>query len=186
MHIDTTGIIEFTIINHLGVIFLICPHCKKKLVDGSYYCPSCKTVVTPITQSKSNLAIKKLKRSIITLCIGALTSCCLFFITNSFTNPNSVEFVKAGLLDIYDTQTIGTAFENYFTNTSWESFETDNGELVVEFIGNFESETETSTCLIQFTLYPEEDTFEITYYELNGQPQNYEALINLLDNIYPQ
>ena len=97
---------------------------------------------------------------------------------------NPIDFIKNGVIDIYDTQNLGTAFERYFTNPNWISFETEEGEIVVEFTGEIQSSGTLSTCLIQFTIYPNEDNFEITYYELNQQSQTSEQLISLLDSIY--
>ena len=94
--------------------------------------------------------------------------------------------VQSGVIDLYDSEPIGTSFNHYFTNPHWESFETDTNEIVVEFTGELQSENSISNYLIQFTVYPNRHTFEITYYERDGESQTYESLLSLLDNIYLQ
>lgn len=162
---------------------MICSNCKKKIAKGTYYCLYCGTTIHS-SNTSSILGFKKIKRSLTTLSISIITLCCLFFFINSFNRLNPVDFIKTGVIDIHDTQDLGTAFEHYFINPNWISFETGEGEIVVEFTGEIQSHDTLSTCLVQFTIYPDEDTFEITYYELDQQSQTYEQLITLLDSIY--
>lgn len=162
---------------------MICSNCKKKITEGEYYCLYCGTA-TNSSNTTSIIGFKKIKHSLITLLISIIILCCLFLFINSFPKSDPVDFIKTGIIDIYDTKNLGTAFERYFTNPNWISFETEEGEIIVEFTGELHSSDALSTHLIQFTIYPNEDNFEITYYELNQQSQTYEQLITLLDSIY--
>ena len=162
---------------------MICSNCKKKITEGEYYCLYCGTATNRFNIT-STIGLKKIKYSLITLLISIIILCCLFLFINSFPKSDPVDFIKTGVIDIYDTKNLGTAFERYFTNPNWISFETEEGEIIVEFTGELPSSDALSTHLIQFTIYPNEDNFEITYYELNQQSQTYEQLITLLDSIY--
>jgi hypothetical protein len=59
-----------------------------------------------------------------------------------------VEIVRNGVLALYDSTTVGKAFEGTFQNAKWSSFETPKGAVVVQFDG-----TVTSSALKQASLY---------------------------------
>lgn len=167
-----------------GVIHLKCPHYKKKLSLNTYYCDYCGKAL-PI-QKTSTLEFNKtnIKIGIITLVI--LIGCALLCLNLFKSQSTPINQVQSGVIDFYDSEPIGTSFNHYFTNPHWESFETDTNEIVVEFTGELQSENSISNYLIQFTVYPNRHTFEITYYERDGESQTYESLLSLLDNIYLQ
>jgi|GEM_PF-4165579 len=54
--------------------------------------------------------------------------------------PDPVESVKAMVMSDFPTTTIGKAFDAAFDNPAWKSFETDNGQTVVEFTGTVTEE----------------------------------------------
>ncbi|TVM31605.1 hypothetical protein [Oceanidesulfovibrio marinus] len=57
-----------------------------------------------------------------------------FFLLAACT-VDDVEVVKNGMLNGYESTTVGKAFNASFDNPMWESFETDKGQRVVEFTG---------------------------------------------------
>jgi len=50
---------------------------------------------------------------------------------------DAVNVVRDGVLEQYNTTTVGKAFEATFQNVNWQSFETPKGETVVEFSGTY-------------------------------------------------
>lgn len=110
----------------------------------------------------------------------------VIFMTHLKSQSTPINHVQTGIIDLYDSKAIGPAFNAYFTDPKWENFETDHDDLIVEFTGRFLSGNQDANCLIQFTVYPKQQTFEITYYELDGVSQPYESLLDLLDSIYSQ
>lgn len=66
---------------------------------------------------------------------------------------------------------IGTAFENYFSDTSWESFTSEEGMEIVEFNGICMYYDEETNCSIQFEL-DDDGGFDIYAMEFNDVPQN--------------
>lgn len=82
-----------------------------------------------------------------------------------------VSLVKEGSFNSYPDVPIGDAFESFFTDSSWESFESKEGDTIVEFTGVCTYMEQEVDATIQFVLY-EDKTFEMTYFDMNGIPQN--------------
>ncbi|MGN1033712.1 MAG: zinc-ribbon domain-containing protein [Intestinibacter sp.] len=66
---------------------------------------------------------------------------------------------------------IGTAFESYFSDTSWESFTSEEGMEIVQFDGVCMYYDKETNCSIQFEL-DDDGGFSIYAMEFNGVPQN--------------
>lgn len=101
-----------------------------------------------------------------------------------FLEDFEVSYVKDSTIENYESKTVGTAFEDFFDKPAWTYFNTDSGQDIVEFEGLAKLNGTEATFLLQFTVYEEDDYFEITYYEINGVQQTYYDLIDLLDVVY--
>lgn len=77
---------------------------------------------------------------------------------------------------------IGSAFESYFDNTTWEYFKSEDNEDIVEFNGTFTKDGEKIDSCIQFELF-NDNTFEICYVGLNGKSQDQRETDNLIRDI---
>ena len=121
------------------------------------------------------------------------------------TKPTSTEQilgVKGGTNSAYPGVTYGEAFENFFSDPTWEYFvgtqdgpdEDGDGEPdytvdnvdVVEFTGGCLYANAEVTALIQFVLDNEAGTFQPVYLSFNGVPQNMLMLSGLLDTVFTQ
>ena len=78
--------------------------------------------------------------------------------------------------------TIGTAFENYFDNTKWYYFVSDDGFDVVEFEGTFSYYDKDTSCCLQFKLY-DDNHFEAYALDFNGVPQSKFMKNTLIDEV---
>lgn len=93
-----------------------------------------------------------------------------------------IDTVKNGYLEAYDNEQIGDAFERFFTKISWEYFESEDGDDVVEFNGNYVNNQGTKNVKIQFVV--EGEDFYIFYVGINGRTQSDYDIFALLDDVY--
>ena len=98
-------------------------------------------------------------------------------------NDPYVSLVKNGHFNSYPDQTVGEAFDSFFSSPSWTYFEADTGEDVVEFTGGFTYYEQEAEALIQFIVY-EDDSFEINAVSYNDIPQNMFNYMLLISAIY--
>lgn len=88
----------------------------------------------PESHTRGNqLRFNIIKQSIyVILCICLLSNCTHF--------TNNTDLVKNSFLDFDQSATIGEVLDNYqyFTETEWNEFTTEQGKEVVEFVGHYE------------------------------------------------
>lgn len=84
-----------------------------------------------------------------TICLSSCTSGSLTAVDAAPTAAviSPVDIVRGGVLDKYNTTTVGKAFEGTFQNAKWTSFETPKGEVVVQFDGSVKSDKVSVTPL---------------------------------------
>lgn len=97
-----------------------------------------------------------------------------------------VRSVKNGYFQNYSAAdgypSVGEAFENYFGDTSWKAFTSDDDMDIVEFNGTFMYYDDETDCCLQFQIY-EDGTFDIYAVEFNGIPQDKLTISVLLEKI---
>ncbi len=148
------------------------------------------TVFTEDYESKINAAmtnpnvntkvLSKRRNKIIALIVAVVLLLCFL----SGNSSHYVDIVKDGTLNYNQTQKVGRAFDQYFSNSNWRYFKSDTGTNIVEFKGYYNVNSKKKNVLIQFEVYDNSDEFELAYFEINGEPQNYLSWWNLLDKIY--
>ncbi len=112
-------------------------------------------------------------------------------VANLFDDPEYesifVNAVKDGVPANYPDITIGEAFDHYFISPEWRAFESassnqdDTFNYVVEFKGGCTYEESEAEALIQFTISPEFDNFETTFFSLDGDPMTFAKLNELME-----
>ena len=121
---------------------------------------------------------------------------------NKPSSTDQILGVTGGTNSAYPGVTYGEAFENFFSNPSWEYFvgiqdgpdEDGDGEpdytvdnvAVVEFTGDCLYANAEVTALIQFVLDNDAGTFQPVYLSFNGVPQNMLMLSGLIDTVFSQ
>ena len=97
-----------------------------------------------------------------------------------------VRSVKNGYFQNYSAAdgypSVGEAFENYFGDTSWEAFTSDDDMDIVEFNGTFMYYDDETDCCLQFQTY-EDGSFDIYAVEFNGIPQDKLTISVLLEKV---
>jgi hypothetical protein len=97
---------------------------------------------------------------------------------------STVRLVTAGHFQAYPDIPIGEAFANFFANTKWESFVSDDGRHIVEFDGVASLGGEPVTVEIQFEIDKGRKSFEVVWLGVDGETQpNYE-IHDWIDTVY--
>lgn len=82
--------------------------------------------------------------------------------------------------------TYGEAFDAFFASPQWEFFVSDEDEKVVEFTGDCTYLDAPVTACIQFVINETDNTFEATWLDFNGVPQNTLTLNSLITTAFEE
>lgn len=132
-----------------------------------------------ITQT-NHLAKKRASRSLITILISLTLLIIIYFLIYFNQSSTQITFVKNQILETYETQTIGTALDNFFYHPTWSS-STKNSII---FTGEAYWGEEEAIFTLQFFVDTKKNIFDITSYTINEEIQTYQDFIILLDTIY--
>ena len=94
-----------------------------------------------------------------------------------------VQLIKTATPTDYLDKTYGEAFEDFFNNPHWAYVEMD-GEQIIDFTGQCTYDGEDVNCEIMFKLDMQEGTFEVKYYEFDGNEQDLNDWPSILDTIF--
>ena len=128
----------------------------------------------------NHLAKKRALRSLIAILISLTLLVIIYFLIYFNQSPSQITFVKNQTLETYETQTIGTALDNFFYHPTWNS-STKNS---ITFTGEAYWGEEEAIFTLQFFVDVEKNIFDITSYTINDETQTYHDFILLLDTIY--
>ena len=120
---------------------------------------------------------RKSKKKGIIIAIAVVAVMILAF---TLLGNNPVSTIKTGKLNQYPEQTIGDAFEGFFGNPEWTSYEQD-GDTYVKFTGECTFYGELVNAKVVFLI--DDDKFSIDRFELEGTDMTY-LLESMLDEIY--
>lgn len=95
-----------------------------------------------------------------------------------------VQAIKGGTLGDYQDVTVGEAFDKFFVNPAWYSFDATTGEKVVEFSGNCFYQNVEVEAKLQFILSDDNTSFEIGALSFNDVPQMELMKWQLIEKIY--
>lgn len=159
-----------------------CNNCGREVQDNMTVC-SCGAQVYAQPTDKNDSKKKK----IIGIVIGAVCAIAIAVVVFVFlSSPDYVETVKTGELKAYPGETIGEAFEDFFSNGEWEEFESSKG-MVVQFTGGCTYYDEEVECVVQF-LFTDKDEgeFEVYTVEIDGEPISELEIVGMLDAVYEE
>lgn len=94
-----------------------------------------------------------------------------------------VQLIKTATPTDYLDKTYGEAFDDFFNNPHWAYVEMD-GEQIIDFTGQCTYDGEDVNCEIMFKLDMQEGTFEVKYYEFDGNEQDLNDWPSILDTIF--
>ena len=92
-------------------------------------------------------------------------------VTSGCGDDKYVTLVKGGTLQMAPDVKIGKAFDNFFGNTKWKSFESTDGKRVVEFVGDCTWNNKEAECCVQFIILSDM-TFELGAVTINDVEMN--------------
>ncbi|WP_251444041.1 hypothetical protein [Veillonella intestinalis] len=84
---------------------------------------------------------------------------------------DNVKVVRNGNFYDYPNIPIGEAFDDFFEDSKWESFTSDDNRIIVDFKGKCLYNDKKANVHMQFTLYNNQ-SFEVTYSSINDVPIN--------------
>lgn len=120
---------------------MFCKKCGNQMMENEKFCTSCGTAVEGtenITAAETQTSSKNKSKKIVIIGIAVVILAFFFFV---FGSGDAVSDLKDSTLPSYSEDvTIGEAFENYFSEPSWSSYETDDSDVVV-FNGYFDEES---------------------------------------------
>lgn len=129
---------------------------------------------------------KKTSKIIIGVIVTIAIIVGLSALASSGDYSEEVRSVKNGYFQDYSYDDgypdVGDAFENYFGDTSWEAFTSDDDMEIVEFNGKFMYYDDETDCCLQFQTY-EDGSFDIYAVEFNGIPQDKLTISVLLEKV---
>ena len=133
---------------------------------------------------------RRFSRFLIYICLSLMmvvTAMALGGCADSY--DKQVQMVRNGTMDLNPKVPVGPAFDQFFTNGKWESFEAEDKSQVVEFNGKCTWEDEPAKAIIQFILHNNK-SFELGHVGINGVSLNRFASLavvgKVLDSYQPK
>lgn len=157
-----------------------CPRCGELLNDYERFCHRCGlSVVNGYSEEEPDEEkTKSIHPLLIILLILGIVGVVFYLVFNTplgskvGIEDEHVTFVKNGSPLNYPDITYDEAFSEFFSNRSWEYFESDKGLDVVEFHGDCMYYDSEITVTVQFVLDMKKGTFEMEYVAFNDVPQS--------------
>ncbi len=95
-----------------------------------------------------------------------------------------IDLVRDGHFQARPNQKIGDAFDKFFGSPKWTAFDSESGQKIVEFTGDFKYQQQTVKARMQFIVDPEKGSFEIHTIGFNDIPQNQFMQAALLAKVF--
>ena len=172
---------------------MICKKCGNQIKEGAKFCNNCGYESSNMNQDNrqynSNMnqqdqQQKKKTSKIIIVTIAIIVG--LSALASGGDYSSKVSSVKNGYFQAYSSDdgypNVGDAFENYFDDTSWKAFTSDDDMEIVEFNGKFLYYDDETDCCLQFQTY-EDGSFDIYAVEFNGIPQDKVTISVLVEKV---
>lgn len=142
------------------------------------------------TSSNMNQQDQQQKKKTSKIILGVIVTIAIIVVLaalgSSGDYSEEVSSVKNGYFQDYSAAdgypNVGDAFENYFDDTSWKAFTSDDDMEIVEFNGKFLYYDDETDCCLQFQTY-EDGSFDIYAVEFNGIPQDKLTISVLLEKV---
>lgn len=171
---------------------MYCKNCGKLIEDDADFCTSCGQRVgesepAPAPSAYGGAAqtaaypakVQKSKAPI----VFAIAFIAVVVLVFAFSGDKYVKMVKGGCLDEYPNMPIGAAFDGYFHNPEWKSFEASDGSIIVEFNGVFEYFGRNTNCTFQFEVHENSGDFEIAYAGIGDETMGLIEFYAILEDV---
>jgi hypothetical protein len=116
--------------------------------------------------------------------IACLLSLAFFFVLvlGCGKDDKYVKTVKEGSMDMVSGVRIGKAFDKFFSDGKWKSFESKNKQRVVEFNGKCTWNDKPAVLMVQFILH-DNNRFEMGALTINNVNMNRIDSVNILQKV---
>ncbi|MFQ8631879.1 MAG: zinc ribbon domain-containing protein [Intestinibacter bartlettii] len=175
---------------------MICKKCGNQIKAGAKFCNNCGYESSNMNQdnrqynSNMNQQDQQQKKKTSKIILGVIVTIAIIVVLaalgSSGDYSEEVSSVKNGYFQDYSAAdgypNVGDAFENYFGDTSWKAFTSDDDMDIVEFNGTFMYYDDETDCCLQFQTY-EDGSFDIYAVEFNGIPQDKLTISVLLEKV---
>ena len=175
---------------------MICKKCGNQIKEGAKFCNNCGYESSNMNQdnrqynSNMNQQDQQQKKKTSKIILGVIVTIAIIVVLaalgSSGDYSEEVSSVKNGYFQDYSAAdgypNVGDAFENYFGDTSWKAFTSDDDMDIVEFNGTFMYYDDETDCCLQFQTY-EDGSFDIYAVEFNGIPQDKLTISVLLEKV---
>jgi len=101
---------------------------------------------------------------------------------SKLTDENCIALICNGEFNAIPDFKIGRLFESFFENINYNVVTID-GKKYVDFTGEAECDDEDATVLIRFTIFEDEEEFEISEVKVGDRVLDEEETIDLLEDI---
>lgn len=180
---------------------MFCKKCGKEIADGLTTCPECNaaTAASQVSFNSENKGVKgfvdgyknfgslSMKDKIIHAVVPVVAVIAIVVILSLVFSDNYVSMVKEGHLKSFSkTETVGEAFDDFFANPKWESFKSEDDERIVEFNGECEYLGDEVKVCIQFEVDVDDESFEISYADIDGEKMSELEMLGLLEAVYDE
>ncbi len=178
-----------------------CPNCGKEVNENSKFCTECGGALVQknieagesngenemLEQNNQNYSTlpprKKLSRGW-KITISVICAVVVLAIIGTVFSDESIDIVKNGKSDVYNSKTCGEAFESFFDDAEWDCESINDKYDRVIFTGRCQYMEEDVEAVIEFRVNTEEEKFYIDSLTLDGEPQTDLILAALLEKIY--
>lgn len=96
-----------------------------------------------------------------------------------------VQSVKNGTMYMAPNVPVGKAFDQFFKNGEWKSFQSDQNQRIVEFSGDCNWNNKPAKLTAQFKLN-KDNTFELIYLDINGKSTSVLDGLDIMQKILHQ
>lgn len=175
---------------------MICKNCSKEISNGLMTCPECGAAQSTAPAAKTSKGILDGYKNfgslstlgkVLHIAVPVLAVVIVIAILAAVFSTDYVEVVQDGMLyNISDDETIGEAFEDFFDEPEWDTFESDKGKRIVEFNGVCEYYGDEADVCIQFEVDEDGEEFEVTYIDIDGESLNDWEIVEVLEAIYEE
>jgi hypothetical protein len=114
-----------------------------------------------------------MKRLLLLILVASLFGC----------KSNMDDSIKKGHFDACKKYNVETLVNSFFANPKWESFvSSDDNNYHLNATGQITYDNKPVNALIQFQIN-NDDSWQINSFEINGEPQNDDTIIELINEM---